>query len=162
MNLEEILRALYDGGVEFVIIGGAAMQFQGSARLTEDLDFCYLRSKRNFERLATTLAPYHPHLRGAPEGLPFHFDSATIERGSNFTLLTDLGPIDFLGHVSGLGDYEAVARESETMSVFGLDQKVLSLAGLIKSKKAAARSKDLEAIAELEAMQEYRKKTGLT
>jgi len=35
VNLEEILRALYDGAVEFVIIGGAAMQFQGSARLTE-------------------------------------------------------------------------------------------------------------------------------
>ena len=68
MNLEEILRALYDGAVEFVIIGGAAMQFQGSARLPEDLDFCYPRSERNFERLAKTLAPFHPRLRGAPEG----------------------------------------------------------------------------------------------
>jgi predicted nucleotidyltransferase len=161
VNLEEILGALHAAGVEFVIIGGAAMRFQGSARLTEDIDFCYSRSKRNIEALANALAPFHPRLRGAPEGLPFHFDAATTGFGSNFTLLTDLGPLNFLGHVPGLGDYEAVVKESETIEVFGINQKVLSLGGLIKSKKAAARSKDVEAIKELEAMQEYRKRTGL-
>src|SRR5215470_8715204 len=111
VNLEEILRALYDAGVEFVIVGGAAMRFQGSARLTEDLDFCYLRGRKNIERLAKAFAPFHPHLRGALENLPFHLDAATIERGSNSTVLTDLGQIDLLGHVSGLGDYDAVAKE---------------------------------------------------
>ena len=29
----------------------------------------------------TALAPHHPYLRGAPPGLPFRFDRATIERG---------------------------------------------------------------------------------
>ena len=110
MNLEEALRALYDGEVQFVVIGGAAMPLQGSARLTEDLHFCYLRNQGNIERLAKALAPFHPRLRGAPEGLPFRFDAATIERGANFTLLSDLGPIDFLAAVPGLGDYEAVEK----------------------------------------------------
>jgi hypothetical protein len=49
MKLEETLRALFDASVEFVLIGGAAMQMQGSAHLTEDLDFCYARSARNIE-----------------------------------------------------------------------------------------------------------------
>lgn len=161
MNLEEALRALYDGEVQFVVIGGAAMPLQGSARLTEDLHFCYLRNQGNIERLAKALAPFHPRLRGAPEGLPFRFDAATIERGANFTLLSDLGPIDFLADVPGLGDYEAVEKEAESINLFGLQQKVLSIAGLIKAKKAAARAKDREAITELEAMLEYRQKTGL-
>jgi hypothetical protein len=159
VNLEEALRALYDGGAEFVVIGGAAMQMQGSARLTEDLDFCYLRNQKNIERLANALAPFHPRLRGAPEGLPFLFDAATIERGAN--LLTDLGAIAFLADVPGLGGYEAVEKEAETINLFGLNQRVLSIAGLIKAKKAAARIKDREAITELEAMLEYREKTGL-
>ena len=69
--------------------------------------------------------------------------------------------MDFLGHLSGLGDYNAVASESETRNVFALDHQVRSLTGLFKSKKAAARAKDLEVIRELEAMREYRQKTGL-
>jgi len=38
---------------------------------------------------------------------------------------------------------------------------VLSVAGLIKAKKAAGRPRDLYAIPELEALEELRKKTGL-
>src|SRR5438132_13818311 len=108
MKLEETLRALFDANVEFVLIRGAAMQMQGSAHLTEDLDFCYARSAKNLEQLALALAPYHPRLRNAPENLPFHFDAATIKRGLNFTLMTDLGALDFLGEVAGVGDYTEV------------------------------------------------------
>jgi hypothetical protein len=145
--------------VDFVLIGGAAMQMQGSAHLTEDLDFCYGRSGKNLERLALALAPHHPKLRNAPENLPFHFDAATIKRGLNFTLLTDLGALDFLGEVSGVGDYEAVKRNSETIAIFGMDCRVLTLEALIRSKKAAGRKRDLEVIPELEGLLELRKKT---
>jgi len=89
MKLEETIRALFDVNVEFVLIGGAAMQMQGSAHLTEDLDFCYARSAKNLERLALALAPHRPRLRGAPENLPFRFDAAAIKRGLNFTLMRD-------------------------------------------------------------------------
>ena len=57
MKLEETLRALFDANVEFVLIGGAAIQMQGSVHLTEDLDFCYARLAKNLERLALPLAP---------------------------------------------------------------------------------------------------------
>jgi predicted nucleotidyltransferase len=161
LKLEETLRALYDESVEFVIIGGAAMQLQGSAYTTQDLDFCYARSRANFGRLAKALQPFHPRLRNAPEGLPFRFDPGTIERGMNFTLATDLGDLDFLGEVSGLGSYPSVRAASETMKVFGLECLVLTLDGLVKAKTAAGRKKDLEAVKELEGLLEIRKKTGL-
>jgi hypothetical protein len=61
--LKETIRALFDANVEFVLIGGAAMQMQGSAHLTEDLDFCYSRSAKNLQRLARAMAP-HPELKG--------------------------------------------------------------------------------------------------
>lgn len=161
MKLEEVLLALYDEHVEVVLIGGGAMQLQGSAYTTEDLDFCYARTKLNIARLARALAPYHPRLRGAPEGLPFHFDAATIERGSNFTLETDLGALDFLGHVAGFTDYEAVKNSSDTIRIFGMKCQVLSLAGLIRAKEVAGRKKDLEAVIELKGLLQIREKTKL-
>jgi predicted nucleotidyltransferase len=159
VKLQETLRALFDANVEFVLIGGAAMQMQGSAHLTEDLDFCYARSSKNLERLALALAPHHPRLRGAPENLPFRFDAATIKHGLNFTLMTDLGWIDFLGEVAGLGGYEEVKKNSEVMAIFEMDCLVLSLEGLIRAKKAAGRSRDLEVIPELEGLLDLRKRS---
>ena len=58
--------------------------------------------------------PLEPYLRGAPEGLPFHLDAATITRGLNFTLTTALGALDLLGDVAGGGSYDTLATESET------------------------------------------------
>jgi hypothetical protein len=159
MKLEETLRALFDASVEFVLIGGAAMQMQGSAHLTEDLDFCYARSARNIERLALALAPYHPRLRGAPENLPFRFDAATIKRGLNFTLITDLGALDFLGEVAGVGSYLEVKKNSDVMAIIDMDCQVLSLDGLIRSKKAAGRERDLEVIPELEGLLDIQKRS---
>lgn len=159
MNLEETLRVLYDASVEFVLIGGAAMGLQGSAHLTKDMDFCYERSRLNQERLAKALKPYHPTLRGAPADLPFRFDAETIERGLNFTLRTDLGDIDFLSEVSGLGTFESVKAASDLKNVGGIECRVLSLAGLIKSKSAAGRARDLYVLPELKALEELKRKT---
>jgi predicted nucleotidyltransferase len=161
VKLEETLRVLYDAGVEFVLIGGVAMQLQGSAYLTEDLDFCYARTRRNIEALASALQEYHPHLRNAPAGLPFNWDARTIESGLNFTLTTDLGALDFLGEIAGLGNYDAVNAASETLSIFGLNHRVLSIPGLIAAKRAAGRKKDLEAIIELEGLLDLKRKSGI-
>ncbi len=51
MKLEETIHILHDAGVEFVVIGGAAMALQRSAHLTRDIGFCYARTARNLERL---------------------------------------------------------------------------------------------------------------
>lgn len=159
MKLEETLRALFDANVEFVLIGGAAMQMQGSGHLTEDLDFCYARSAKNRERLSLAIAPHHPRLRGTPENLPFRFDAATIKRGLNFTLMTDLGALDFLGEVTGVGSYAEVKKNSDVMPLFEMDCLVLSLEGLIRAKKAAGRKRDLEVIPELEGLLDLRKRS---
>ena len=161
MKLDETIRILNDAGVEFVIIGGVAMGLQGSAHLTRDIDFCYARTVKNMERLAAALAAYHPALRGAPPGLPFQFDAKTIASGLNFTLSTDLGDLDFLGEVSGLGSFQEVRAASDTKDINGIKCSVLSVEGLIKSKIAAGRPRDLYVLPELRALSELKRKTGL-
>jgi len=145
---------LLDGGVEFVVIGGVAMYAHGSAHLTRDLDICYERSRENIERLATALSPYHARLRGVPADVPFHLDASTVTKGMNFTLITDLGDLDLIGEVAGLGQYSAVRDSSITLDLFGRSCRVLSLAGLIQAKRATGRGRDAAALPELEALRE--------
>jgi len=153
-DFERSLGALLDSEVEFVVIGGVAMYAHGSAHLTRDLDICYERSHENIERLATALSPYHPRLRGVPEDVPFHLDASTITKGMNFTLTTDLGDLDLIGEVVGLGQYSPVRAASITLDLFGRSCRVLSLEGLIQAKRATGRSRDAAALPELEALRE--------
>jgi predicted nucleotidyltransferase len=160
LEIEKILRLLATHRVEFVVIGGLAMIAQGSAYLTQDIDLCYSRSPQNIAALADACASTHPYLRGAPPGLPFRFDAPTIQAGLNFTLTTDLGDIDFLGEVSGIGTYEKVLALSEEKEVYGLRVRVLSLDGLIAAKKAANRTKDKLHLLELEELKKMRQASG--
>ena len=156
-----LLRALQREKVRFIVIGGAASTAHGSARLTLNLDVVYSRTLENLRRVAAAIAPLAPRLRGAPEGLPFAWDEPTIRSGLNFTLSTSLGALDLLGNVAGGGRYENLEKDTETIHVFGVDCLFVNLDALIRLKRAAGRRKDLEAIAELEAIREEREKTGL-
>jgi hypothetical protein len=155
-DLLALLRTLIAGDVAFIVIGGVAANMLGALRTTVDLDVVYARDVANVGRLVAALSPYRPYLRGAPEGLPFRFDVATVERGLNFTLTTALGDLDLLGEVAGGGRFEQLKARSEAFSIDGRDCLVVSLPTLIALKRAAGRGKDREALAELEALLEER------
>lgn len=150
------VRVLADAGVEYVVVGGVAANIHGALRTTVDLDIAYSRSSANITRLAKALAPYEPYLRGAPPGLPFRWDEATIQRGLNFTLTMTLGDLDLLGEVTGGGRYEDLIGRAEPIEIEGRRCWVVTLPTLIVLKRAAGRSKDHEVIAELEALLEER------
>lgn len=152
----ELLNVLSEAGVEFIIVGGVAAAAHGSARGTQDIDVVYRRTAENLDRIVSALTGYSPYLRGAPPGLPFRFDAPTLRAGLNFTLTTTLGWIDLLGEIPGGGGYEDLAGHVTVITVFGVECRVLDLDALIRSKRAAGRPKDLEAIAELEILRDRR------
>ena len=157
-DFERLLQALAAGGVEYILIGGLAANAHGAIRTTRDVDIVYARSRANLERLEQTLAPLRPYLRGAPPGLPFRLDVATLQAGLNFTLTTDLGELDLLGDIPGGGRYADLLSDSETLDLFGVNCQCLRLDALIRVKRAAGRPKDFEAVAELEALAEERRR----
>jgi hypothetical protein len=61
-----------------------------------------------------------------------------------------------MGEAVGGGTYDALVSSCETRAVFGLDVRFVDLPTLIRLKRAAGRPKDLERIAELEAILEER------
>ena len=69
----------------------------------ERLGYLLCPQLENSRRLVRALAPYHPRLRGLPKGLPFIWDQATLRDGTIIRLDTDLGKIDLLAEVAGLG-----------------------------------------------------------
>jgi len=152
VDYSRFFTALCRGGVEFILVGGTAANVHGSARLTQEVDIVYRRSRDNVARLALALEPFHPYMRGAPPGLPFRWDAETIWRGLNFTLTTDLGPVDALGEIAGGGGYDALLAHTLEIEAFGQRIRCLDIRKLIEVKRAAGRPKDLEAIAELEAL----------
>ena len=159
IDFAAVLRAFADAGVDSIVVGGLAATVHGSARLTQDVDVVYSREPRNIERLALALQPHSPYLRGAPPGLPFEWTAATIARGLNFTLTTAIGDIDLLGEIAGGGDYQALLPHTIEVEIFGRRCRCLNLPALIRAKRAAGRPKDLEALAELEAILTQRKQT---
>ena len=74
----------------------------------------------------------------------------------NFTLLTSIGGLDLLGEVAGGGSYQNLLPFAIRVSGFGSEFLTINLDKLIELKRAAGRSKDIEMIAELEAIRQER------
>lgn len=154
MNFIAAVQALVDAGADFVIIGGWSAILHGSSSITNDLDICYSRSPDNLKRLAAALAAFHPRLRDLPEDLPFVWDQATLRNAAFLTLSTDLGAIDLLAEVTGLGGFAEVKANSVLVQAFDREVWTLDLPALIRAKRAAGRAKDLQVLPELEGLLE--------
>ena len=151
-EFRQVIAALSAEGLRFVIVGGVAMRLQGSAHITDDIDFAVARDPANLDALVRALAPHHPALRGAPPGLPFFWDARTLKNIMNITLQTDLGSMGLLGEPAGIGSFEQLWNEATTLDLDGLPVRVASIPSLIAMKRAAGRRKDLLHLMELEQM----------
>lgn len=159
-DIAGLLRALTGGAVDMVIVGGVAGTLLGSSIVTYDLDICYARDPRNLERLAAVLRSQDATLRGAPAGLPFRLDAATLRNGDSFTLTTQLGDLDILGTPAGTNGFDDLVSRAEWYDVDDVAVRVASLDDLIRMKRAAGRPKDLLAIEELGALRARLDQTG--
>jgi len=161
MSLSGVLGELNRAGVEYVVIGGVAATYHGSARITFDIDICYNPTDDNRTRLAKLLVSWHSELRGADPGLPFVIDARTLRDVPVLTLSTTDDDFDVMDVVAGVGSYAQVLEASEPGVIDGVSTRVISLDALIAAKRATRRRKDQESLLELEALREIRKKRGL-
>ena len=156
-EIAQCLKLFADFKVNCVVVGGVAAGARGSSQATFDVDVCYARDQANLIRLANALRSVNATLRGAPKDIPFILDEETLKRGLNFTFDTDIGKIDILGEVQGVGRYDDCLTNSDETELFGYRLRVLSLEKLIDAKRSAGRTKDLLALPELEALLEYQR-----
>src|SRR5690606_17424071 len=131
-------------------VGGFASTLYGSTMVTRDIDICYACTPENIENLRNILKDLHPVHRQTPNKLSFIEIPKELQGINNLYLDTDLGTLDILSQITGVGDYEQVKSKCIEVSVFGHKCKVISLDDLIAAKKALGRNKDLLVAQELE------------
>jgi len=148
-----IVRRLIERQFEFVLIGGLAAVVHGVTLVTRDADICCSFDPDNLMKLNAAIADLHPVHRMTPQRLPLELTPELCRRLQNLYLATDLGTLDCLSAVLGVGDYEEVRRQSAPLRLWGGECRVFTMDALIKSKQATDRPHDRQTIAQLRIIQ---------
>lgn len=134
-DFKEFLKLLDSNGVEYLLIGGYAVNIHGYVRTTNDLDIWVNVSAENATKIDRALR---------------QFGFATAELTPNLFLVQNnvvrLGRppvrIEVLTTISGV-EFERCFAEKEIIQVEELLVPVISLARLRENKAASGRAKDL-------------------
>lgn len=155
-----LLGRLVNHGVDFVIVGGFAGIVHGCSYVTQDIDICCDFSPANLLALLRAIADLDPVHRMTPQRKKLDLTEETCTQFKNLYLDTQEGQLDCLSFIDGLGDFRQAKQESELIELEDTKMHVLSLDALVRTKKAMNRPRDKEAIAQLEAIKELRRREG--
>ncbi len=155
-----LLACLIGQEVEFVVVGGFAAVAHGATSLTQDLDICCRFSVENLHRLQQALIDLHPVHRMTPKRIPLNLAPAACKNLKNLYLDTNLGQLDCLGSIKGVGGFDEVKQRSRRVELPAGICLVLNLEALIDAKKAMGRPRDNETVLQLEAIQERLRRSG--
>ena len=145
-----LVRALVDGRVDFVIVGGVAGVLQAMPRLTIDLDICYSTCQDNLDALGAVLVGLDARLRGIDEAEPFVPDARSLRYTQILCLTTPAGDLDLLSNPDGAPGYETLRGRADIMKIADRQVRVASIEDMLAMKRAAGRPQDLMDIESLE------------
>lgn len=148
LDAELILRVLADLAVDYVLIGGLAVQTHGHVRTTNDADIVPRPDPRNLGALARALVqldarplnPGHEH-----EAV----DAAMLPRATIWQFDTVGGGLDVVHEVPGGAPYKELRARALEVDLGGISILVVGFDDLIRMKLAGARPVDLEDVAAL-------------
>ena len=161
-HLERIAAALVSRGVNFVVIGGWALEAQGfdMGYKTTDIDFTPDLSADNLERLSEALYDLGAEIRAGDESMPFNHTGDSLGQVAMWNLTCEEGDFDLTFEPSGLSGYRELLRSCHVIPVEvdgeQIDVPCADLADILRSKEAAKRPKDLAVLPILHAQLEMR------
>lgn len=143
-NYTDMLKCLNKAGVDYILVGGWAVNMYGYIRATVDLDIWIMADKDNAHKVYSALIDF-----GAPitEMKPEEF----AEYGMIFQIGVAPCRIDIISKISGVSYQDAVTR-SVSKTIDGIPVRIISLEDLIANKKASGRIKDLADVEVLEGL----------
>lgn len=149
-----ILRVFGAHEVDFVVIGGVAVQAYGHPRTTRDLDLVVDTAPANAQRVADALVELDAaHRGGGVDDLPSPTDPATIAGGAALFLQTRYGLLDVMPEPDGAPPYDQLRDRCVSVQLGGVPVQLVGLDDLIALKRAADRPIDREDIAVLTDVQ---------
>lgn len=149
---DELLRRLAAAGVEFVLVGGLAVNAWGVVRGTKDVDVVIDPDPDNLKLIAEVAVDAGGHVqRGeALLGTPFSI-AAELEEGEQVAIETELGRLDVVQGLDGVPSYVQLRARASEAEVLGVSVMVCSAKDLRAMKQAAGRTRDLADLEDLDA-----------
>jgi hypothetical protein len=148
LDPERIFAVLDAHRVEYVVIGGLAVQVHGHVRMTNDVDLIPAPTPRNLERLAAALTELDARVLN-PGSEELGIDAQMLPRATLWQLSTPHGDIDVLHDAPGAAPFSELR---ERALVIAVGERPIPIAGrddLIRMKRASGRPVDLADIAAL-------------
>ncbi len=152
-----LLTRLKASGLDFVVIGGLAVVYHGALMSTFDLDICCPFGEENVLKIESAVKDLNPVHRLANK-LPLEMTRRSFPELKNVYLQTDLGKLDCLGDVAGVGNFIEVKKQSVVASFAYGEFRFLNIDALIASKKAVGREHDWAAVRRLTAIKERKER----
>jgi predicted nucleotidyltransferase len=149
---DELLRRLADAEVEFVVVGGLALNAWGVVRSTKDVDVVIATDPDNIKRVAELAveAGGRVHQGEAFLGTPFSI-AAALADGDQVAIETDLGRLDVVQGLDGVPAFEDLRARATQAEILGSAVWVCSREDLRAMKQASGRTRDLADIEDLDA-----------
>lgn len=149
----ELFRALGRHEVEYVTVGGVAIQAYGGQRMTQDLDVAIAASKDNMQRLAAALVDVDGRIL-SPDGqrsksIP---SASLLASGDQWHLITAYGLLDVLTLPAHLGSFANVRARAHAVQLGDLSIPIAHRDDLLTMKRAAGRPQDLADVRLLESL----------
>lgn len=140
-KFQELLAALQEGGVDFIVVGGVAALLEGAPILTLDLDIVYATDDRTLRRWAEVLADLDATYRD-PAGRQIPPTAERLRTNRVNLLETRLGLLDLLQTIGDGWTFSDLLPDANEHEVGGVAVRVLDLSVVIESKILAGRDKD--------------------
>lgn len=160
-DLDLLIKRLTGHQVEYVVVGGFAAVAHGASLMTQDFGIACRFTADNLMRLQDALADLQPVHRMTPGRLPLSLTPEKCAGLKNLYLSTNLGQLDCLSFIEGVGDFEAVVRQSVEVDLGFGRCRILSLGALIRAKETMGRPRDREAVLQLRAIRERLESTDI-
>ena len=148
LDAERILRSLAEHGVDYVLIGGLAVQTHGHVRTTNDADLIPAPDPANLERLAAALRSLEAHVLNPGEE-EAEIDAKMLPKATIWQFASRDGGIDVMHEVPGGRSYDELSKGVLHVRLGDIDVPVVGLDDLIQMKLARGRPIDLADVASL-------------
>ena len=140
-EFDQLLDALVDANVEFIVVGGVAAVLHGAPITTQDVDIVHATDEANVERLAGALQRLDARVRDVA-GRDLEFDPSSLRGTGQIGLTTHAGPLDILCHLHDGRGYEELLEHSIRIEDGTLELQILDLDTLIEIKSSTGRARD--------------------
>jgi hypothetical protein len=148
LDAEEIFRVLAEHEVDYVLIGGLAVQTHGHLRSTADADIIPAPDRLNLERLTDALAELDAVILN-PIDTDDELSADLLPRATLWQFATTHGGLDVAHDVPGGAPYADLAGRALVVHLGDIAIRVVSLDDLIRMKLASGRPVDLDDVAAL-------------